>query len=170
MKKEFSKNTTEVFTKTIFHYIPKILKYIDEIKDPRKNCDYSMRYLIFSEMLMFLSEGKSQRFIETAFEDTNYLENMQRIIKENIKSIPDSEIYTDVFSRIENTDIEDFKYKVNYQMIRNKTYENDKIVLQSIISCYYRYFDEQIYILYMGYLAKVGTLYLKILYFFLVLF
>lgn len=128
MKKEFSKNTTEVFTKTIFHYIPKILKYIDEIRDPRKNCDYSMRYLIFSEMLMFLSEGKSQRFIETAFEDTNYLENMQRIIKENVKSIPDSEIYTDVFSRIENTDIEDFKYKVNHQMIRNKTYENDKIL------------------------------------------
>ena len=128
MKKEFSKNTTEVFTKTIFHYIPKILKYIDEIRDPRKNCDYSMRYLIFSEMLMFLSEGKSQRFIETAFEDTNYLENMQRIIKENIKSIPDSEIYTDVFSRIKNTDIEDFKYKINYQMIRNKTYYDAKIL------------------------------------------
>ena len=45
MKKEFSRNTTEVFTKTIFHYIPEILKYIDEIKDPRKNWNYSMRYL-----------------------------------------------------------------------------------------------------------------------------
>ena len=99
MKKEFSNNTTEVFAKTIFHYIPEILKYIDEIKDPRRNWNYSMRYLIFSEMLMFLSEGKSQRFIETAFKDTNYLENMQRIIKENIKRVPDSEIYTDVFSR-----------------------------------------------------------------------
>ena len=128
MKKEFSKNTTEVFTKTIFHYIPEILKYIDEIKDPRKDCDYSMRYLIFSEMLMFLSEGRSQRFIETAFEDTNYLENMQRIIKENVKRVPDSEIYTNVFSKVENKDIEDFKYKINYQMIRNKTYENDKIL------------------------------------------
>lgn len=56
MKKEFSKNTTEVFTKTIFHYVPKILKYIDEIKDPRKGFNYSMRYLVISEMLMFLSE------------------------------------------------------------------------------------------------------------------
>ena len=36
MKKIFSKNTTEVFTKTLFHYVPEILKYIDEIKDPRK--------------------------------------------------------------------------------------------------------------------------------------
>ena len=87
-----------------------------------------MRYLIFSEMLIFLSEGKSQRFIETAFKDTNYLENMQRIIKENIKRVPDSEIYTDVFSRIENTDIEDFKYKINYQVIRNKTYYDAKIL------------------------------------------
>lgn len=128
MKKEFSRNTTEVFAKTIFHYIPEILKYIDEIKDPRRNWDYSMRYLIFSEMLMFLSEGKSQRFIETEFKDTNYLENMQRIIKENIKRVPDSEIYTDVFSRIENTDIEDFKYKINYQVIRNKTYYDAKIL------------------------------------------
>lgn len=128
MKKEFSKNTTEVFTKTIFHYIPQILKYIDEIKDPRKDWDYSMRYLIFSEMLMFLSEGRSQRFIETAFEDTKYLENMQRIIKEKVNKVPDSEIYTDVFSRIENIDIEDFKYKINYNMIRNKTYDASKIL------------------------------------------
>ena len=76
MKKNLSKNTTQVFVKTIFHYIPEILKYIDEIKDPRKTYDYSMRYLIMSEMLMFLSEGKSQRFTETAFEDTKYLENI----------------------------------------------------------------------------------------------
>ena len=76
MKKIFSKNTTEVFTKTLFHYVPEILKYIDEIKDPRKKYCYSMKYLIISEMLMFLSEGKSQRFTETAFEDTKYLENI----------------------------------------------------------------------------------------------
>ena len=36
MKKIFSKNTTEVFVKTLFHYIPEILKYIDEIKDQRR--------------------------------------------------------------------------------------------------------------------------------------
>lgn len=29
-----------------------------------------------SEMLMFLSEGNSQRFTETAFEETKYLENI----------------------------------------------------------------------------------------------
>ena len=123
MKKEFSKNTTEVFTKTIFHYIPKILKYIDEIKDPRKKWDYSMRYLIFSEMLMFLSEGKSQRFIETAYKDTKYLENMQKYI-----TLSELNTKTDVFSKIENTDIEDFKYKINYHMIRNKTYDDAKIM------------------------------------------
>ena len=67
MKREFWKNTTEVFTKTIFHYVPELLKYIDEIKEPRKRHEYSMRYLIMSEMLMFLSEGKSQRFTETAY-------------------------------------------------------------------------------------------------------
>ena len=33
MKKNFSRNTTEVFAKTIFHYVPEILKYIDEIKE-----------------------------------------------------------------------------------------------------------------------------------------
>ena len=53
MKKEFSKNTTEVFTKTMFHYVPDILKYIDEIKYPTKGYDYSMRYLIMSEILIF---------------------------------------------------------------------------------------------------------------------
>lgn len=30
MEKEFSKNTTEVFMKTTFHYVPEILKYIDK--------------------------------------------------------------------------------------------------------------------------------------------
>ena len=128
MKKEFSNNTTEVFTKIIFHYIPEILKYIDEIKDPRKDWDYSMRYLIFSEMLMFLSEGKSQRFTETAYTDSNYLENIGKMIKEDIKKVPDAEVYTDVFSRISEKDIEDFKYKINYKMIRNKTYENAKVL------------------------------------------
>lgn len=128
MKKEFSKNTTEVFTKTIFHYIPKIQKYIDEIKDPRKRKDYSMRYLIISEMLMFMSEGKSQRFTETAYKDTKYLENIERIIKEEVKKIPDAEIYTNVFSKIEKEEIEDFQYKINYQMIRNKTYKEAKVL------------------------------------------
>ena len=71
MRKKFSKNTTQVFAKTIFHYVPNILKYIDEIKEPRKRIKYSMRYLIFSEILMFLSEGKSQRFIKTHIQKQN---------------------------------------------------------------------------------------------------
>ena len=128
MKREFSKNTTEVFAKTIFHYVPEILKYIDEIKEPRKRHDYSMGYLIMSEMLMFLSEGKSQRFTETAFEETKYLENINKITKEKIKQIPDAEIYTNVFSRIKNQEIEKLQYKINYNMIRNKIYENSKIL------------------------------------------
>ena len=125
---EFSKNTTEVFAKTIFHYVPEILKYIDEIKEPRKRHDYSMRYLIMSEMLMFLSEGKSQRFTETAFEETKYLENISKITKEKIEKIPDAEIYTNVFSRIKKEDIERLQYKINYKMIRNKIYEDSKIL------------------------------------------
>ena len=128
MKKEFSKNTTEVFAKTIFHYVSEILKYIDEIKEPRKRHEYSMRYLILSEMLMFLSEGKSQRFTETAFEETKYLENISKITKERIKKIPDAEIYTNVFSRIKKEDIERLQYKINYNMIRNKIYEDSKIL------------------------------------------
>ena len=128
MKKNFSKNTTQVFTKTIFHYIPEILKYIDEIKDPRKTYDYSMRYLIMSEMLMFLSEGKSQRFTETAFEDTKYLKNISKIIREKVEKVPDAEIYTDVFSRIEKEEIEKFYYKIIYNMIRSKIYYDSKIL------------------------------------------
>ena len=128
MKREFSKNTTEVFTKTIFHYVPEILKYIDEIKEARKRQGYLMRYLIMSEILMFLSEGKSQRFTETAFEETKYLENISKITKERIKKIPDAEIYTDVFSRIKKQDIERFQYKINYDMIRNKIYKDSKIL------------------------------------------
>ena len=128
MKKEFSKNTTEVFTKTIFHYVPELLKYIDEICEPRKRHNYSMRYLIMSEMLMFLSEGKSQRFTETAFEETKYLENISKITKEKIQKIPDAEIYKNVFSRIKKEEIEEFQYKINYNMIRNKIYEDSKIL------------------------------------------
>ena len=128
MKREFSKNTTEVFTKTIFHYVPEILKYIDEINEPRKRKDYSMRYLIMSEMLMFLSEGRSQRFTETAYKDTNYLNNINKIIKEKIEKIPDAEIYTNVFSRIEKEEIEKLQYKINYNMIRNKIYNDSKIL------------------------------------------
>ena len=128
MKKEFSKNTTEVFSKTMFHYIPKILKYIDEIKEPRKSYEYSMRYLIVSEMLMLLSEGKSQRFTETAYKDTKYLENISKIIEEKIEKVPDAEIYTDVFSRIENEEIEKFHNKINYRIIRNKVYEEEKVL------------------------------------------
>ena len=52
---------TKQVNNTLFHYVPEILKYIDEIKDPRKRDYYSMRYLIMSEMLMFLSEGRSLR-------------------------------------------------------------------------------------------------------------
>ena len=128
MKKDFSTNTTEVFAKTIFHYVPELLKYIDEIREPRKRNNYSMRYLIMSEMLMFLSEGKSQRFTETAYRDNKYLENIGKIIKEELRKIPDAEIYTNVFSKVEKEEIEKFQYKINYQMIRNKIYEGSKIL------------------------------------------
>ena len=128
MKKEFSKNTTEVFAKTIFHNIPEILKYIDEIKEARKSPYYSMRYLIMSEMVMFLSEGKSQRFTETAYKDTKYLENISKIIQEKVENTPDAEIYTNVFSKIEKEEIEKFQYKINYQMIRNKIYKDSRIL------------------------------------------
>ena len=75
-------------------------------------------------MLMFLSEGKLQRFTETAFEDTKYLENISKIIKEKV---PDAEIYTNVFSRIEE-EIEKSYYKITYNMIRNKIYYDSKIL------------------------------------------
>lgn len=127
MKREFSSNTTEVLAKTIFHYVPEILRYIDEIEDPRQKFDYSMRYLTFSEMFMFLSEGRSQRFTEKAYTDTNYLENISKIIKEEVKKVPDAEIYTNVFSKIKTEDIEEFQYKINYQMLRNKVYEKSKV-------------------------------------------
>ena len=54
MKQGFSKNTLEVFAKTIFHYVPEILTYIDEIKELRKIHDNSKRYLIMSEVLKIL--------------------------------------------------------------------------------------------------------------------
>ena len=41
---------------------------------------------------------------------------------------PDAEIYTNVFSRIEKEEMEKFQYKINYQMIRNKIYEDSKIL------------------------------------------
>ncbi len=128
MKKEFSKNTTEVFTKTIFHYVPEILKYIDEIKDPRKRWNYSMRYLVFSEMLMFLSEGKSQRFTETAYKDTNYMENISTMIKEKVREIPDAEIYTDVFSEIDKEEIRRFQYKIMNHILRSKFFSQNKVM------------------------------------------
>ena len=34
-----------------------------------------------SEMTMFLSEGKSQRFTETAYNDSAYLENINQVNK-----------------------------------------------------------------------------------------
>ena len=40
VKKGFSKNLTEMFSKTMFHNVPNILKYIDEIEDKRKREQY----------------------------------------------------------------------------------------------------------------------------------
>ena len=89
MKKEFSKNTIEIFAKTMFHYIPEILKYIDE---------------------------------------TKYLENIAKIIKNKVEKIPDSEIYTNVFSRIDKEKVEKFQKKINYRMIRHKIYDDAKVM------------------------------------------
>ena len=104
----------------MFCNVPNILKYIDEIKDVRKRIYYPMRYLFISEMMMLLSEGKSQRFIEKAYKYTNYLENISKVIGRKIESIPDSEIYTNVFSKVEEDEIEKFEYKINNKMIIDK--------------------------------------------------
>ena len=88
------------------------MKYIDEIQDIRKRKYYTMRYLIMSEMLMFFSEGKSQRFTETAYTDSAYLENINKLIGGNINKIPDAEIYTNVFKTINKEEIENFQNKI----------------------------------------------------------
>lgn len=129
MKKEFSDNAVELFAKTLFHYVPNILSYINEIKDPRKSCTYKMNYLIMSEMCMFSSAGGSQRFTQTAFKDNNFLENISRLTKDEVlDKVPDAEIYTNVFKNIKQKEIEDFQYKINYYMLRNKIYEKSKIL------------------------------------------
>ena len=40
MNKAFSKNTVEVFGKVLFHYVPDIMKYVDEITDERARKNY----------------------------------------------------------------------------------------------------------------------------------
>lgn len=128
MNKGFSKNTVEIFGKTLFHYIPDIMKYIDEIQDMRKKKYYTMRYLFMSEMTMFLSEGKSQRFTETAYNDSAYLENINELTGESINKIPDAEIYTNVFKTISTEEIESFQNKIIKHMIKSKFFEENKIM------------------------------------------
>lgn len=128
MKKEFSKNTVEVFGKALFHYVPEIMRYIDEIKDARARKIYSMRYLFISEMMMFMSEGKSQRFTETAYTGNNYLDNINEMIKENILKVPDAEIYTNVFKKIPQEEIREFQNKIMNHTIRNKFFEENKVL------------------------------------------
>lgn len=128
MNKLFSKNMVEIFGKALFHYVPDIMKYIDEIKDERARKYYSMRYLFTSEMIMFLSEGKSQRFTETAYTDSNYLKNINQLIKEDICKIPDAEIYTNVFKNINKEEIGNFQNKITKHMIRNKFFDENKIL------------------------------------------
>ncbi len=128
MKKEFSKNPVETFGKTLFHYVPDIMKYIDEIKEERIRKYYTMRYLFISEMMMFLSEGKSQRYTETAYLDTDYLKNINKLIDGKIEKIPDAEIYTNVFKTIEKEEIEKFQNKIIKYTIRNKFFDENKIL------------------------------------------
>ena len=47
---------------------------------------------------------------------------------EEIKKIPDAEIYTEVFSKIEKRETEEFQYKVSYHMLRNKFFEEGKVL------------------------------------------
>ena len=54
MKKDFSTNTTEVFAKTIFHYVPELLKYIDEISEPRKRHDYEKKARLLNEVFDYV--------------------------------------------------------------------------------------------------------------------
>lgn len=129
MKKCFSNNNCESFFKTIFHYVPSLLSYVNEIKDNRKTKKYSMGYLTFSEMCMLASGGGSQRFTETAFNNENFLNNIAKIIKnKKVNKVPDAEIYTNVFKKIEEKEIEKFQYKINYDILRRKVYENSKIL------------------------------------------
>lgn len=65
-----------------------------------------------SEMTMFLSEGKSQRFTETAYNDSACLENINELTGESINKIPDAEIYTNVFKTISTEEIESFQNKI----------------------------------------------------------
>ena len=81
-----------------------------------------------SEMTMFLSEGKSQRFTETAYNDSAYFENINELTGESINKIPDAEIYTNVFKTISTEEIESFQNKIIKHMIKSKFFEENKIM------------------------------------------
>ena len=80
-KQIFSNNAASTYIKSLSCIIPNLQKYIGEIPDQRNRCIYSMNYLIYSEILMFASGGKSQRFTEIGFKNTKFLENINKIVK-----------------------------------------------------------------------------------------
>lgn len=126
MRNTSTKSELNVFAKVIKHNVPNFKEIIREIPDPRKKKKYSLEYLIMSELMMFMSGGGSQRYTERAYNDSNYLKNISKLIKEKVEKIPDAEIYTDVFGRISKEEMQKFQNKITYRMIRSKMYENAK--------------------------------------------
>ena len=81
-----------------------------------------------AEILNFLTNGKSQRTVETAFNEEKFLKNLSKLTGEKIEKIFDAEIFTDVFSKMEVKDFEDIKYKIINKNIRNKVFDKSKVL------------------------------------------
>lgn len=67
--------------------------------------------------------------METGFNEEIFLSNLSKITrKKKLNKIFDAEIFTDVFSKMNPKDFEDIKYKLVNRQIRNKVFDNAKIL------------------------------------------
>lgn len=127
MKRTISNHTLKTLVKTTKHFFPNFLDLIKQLTDPRKaRIKYPLENIILIELLNFLTAGKSQRHVESAFNEENFLRNISKITGKQINEIFDSEIFTDVFSRMSAKEFEDLKYRLVNRLIRNKVFDSEK--------------------------------------------
>lgn len=127
--KEESMNYFKEFLKVIKHFFPKMLQWLEQVKDPRHQSyiEYSMSMVLLIRLFGASMGIKSMRNITEKFNNSVCIENMKRLLKDkSIIELPHYDTINDLLEVLEPDEMKTLRHMLIVRLIQMKCFNSYK--------------------------------------------
>ena len=123
-EKELRHEIVEEHLKIFRNLLPKLLKNLSKIKDPRnpKTMEHKLTAVLLYGLLMFVFQMSSRREANRRLTRPQFMENLRRLFPE-LESLPHGDTVNRVLAQIDIEKIQDTQVKLVKDLIKNKKFK-----------------------------------------------